>query len=170
MREIKITIEFMKMAPGMELTTGIQDPGENKGLIDQIKIELNFPTFTYCMEIIVQSQSGIDFLEIKVTDIITCGVRYDISMVNQLFIKVQGNVVFNFTGLYFFFLFLDFLFSIFKRIIRDFEKFRVFTDSFDIFGRYFLTVTDTDLNEVGRVFRFTIIIQFHVYTSKEIIP
>lgn len=170
MREIKITIEFMKMAPCMKLTTGIQDPGENKGRIGQIKIELNFPTFTYRMEIIVQSQSGMDFLKIKVTDIIiTCEVRYDITWVNQFFIKVQGNVVFNSTVLYFFVLFLDFLFIVLKRIIRDLEKFRVFTDPFDILGRYFLTVTDTDLNKVGRVFRFTIIIQFHMYNYKDVI-
>ena len=52
----------------------------------------------------------------------------------------------------------DFLFGILKRIIGDLQEIRVFPDPGDILGRDLFAVADTDLNEIGGIFRFTIIV------------
>ena len=109
----------------------------------------------------IHLQRGINFLEIEVSDITAGRSGQDISLIDELFIKIHGNMVFDLTVFDLLVILPDFQFGIFKRIIGDLEEFRMFSDPGDIFGCDLFPIADTDLDEIGRILRFTVIIKFH---------
>ena len=109
----------------------------------------------------IHLQRGINFLEIEVSDITAGRSGQDISLIDELFIKIHGNMIFDLTVFDLLVILPDFQFGIFKRIIGDLEEFRMFSDPGDIFGCDLFPIADTDLDEIGRILRFTVIIKFH---------
>ena len=86
-------------------------------------------------------------------------------------VVVSGYVIAYSAGTVFFIHFLDFFPNIGDGILRDLEKFGMFTEIPDITGSGLFTIADSKLSVIGRVFKSLIIVKFHnPVSSIPIIP
>ena len=121
MGEIKITIEVGQFLQGMQLAPRIKDSRKGKDHIDHIGMEGDPAVTADLFKETGKIQRGIDFLEIEITDIPAGGPGNNASPVDDLVVKMNGDVILDPAVLKVVIIFLHFLSGIFQRIVCDLQ-------------------------------------------------
>ena len=144
-----------------QFRTRIKYSRDGKKSVYEISIIIDPGLRNNIVQKIFDLQIMIDRLDKEIANIDIFWMGNSIHWRRKLFRKIDIDIYRNFIGFIFFIEFSDFLFCLFKRIVSNFKKVIVFSNSFNVAGSRFLAVSDTLLNKISWIFRTSVIVKLH---------
>ena len=145
----------------MQLWTWTKDSIVCKKTINKIRIKCNLRVFSYPFKKGINTKIIINLLKKEITNVTLCSSGSKVISCLNLFGKINRHLHCDLIILCFFVIFGDHFFCVCKRIISNLKKFRMLSNTFNVLSGCFLSVSESLLDKVSRIFWFSIIIKLH---------